>query len=273
MARPPLLHQVAIYYDDKGTRQTIRAEDLGDPITFEHAKNLELYDRSGQVRVYPRDIEDKILHFAVGPSRDAIQIDCEESNPAHDNRVCSLLNVLKKRAQWKVVMQAYVGGGQVSHDLFDLRPQYNWGKEVHRIVGSESIVRHDLFGQAYELDMSIRYPWIAIEVINTHYPEEATFAALIDLSRKLPLVVAFDHVGRPDHFLRIDPLTGIINTRLYMYRGAIWYLDEPVVITSSAGLEMFVKAEIRKLEEKDEWKARKSAEAQAKRQQDHQQRS
>lgn len=68
---------------------------------------------------------------------------------------------------------------------------YLWDSEVHRITSSKSIVRHDIFGQNRNIAMSIFKPWVAIEIINTHYPSEDTFVEMINLSKNFPFVVFF----------------------------------------------------------------------------------
>lgn len=200
------------------------------------------------------------LHFrAPGESVDRA-IDRGENNPDHDNRIDNLLKELNSRQTWKVETSGYVARKLVQRILFDLAATYQWGEEVFRIVSSEAAVRHDLFGQARELlDMSQQLPWIAIEVINTHYPEEKTFTGLRDLSRSLPLLVAFDFTKRPDHFLKVDSQSGTITTKLYMLRGEIFHLADKLDIQSSNALATFVTSELRRLEKTDEWKAKQSA--------------
>lgn len=54
--------------------------------------------------------------------------------------------------------------------------------------------------------MSIHHPWVAIEVINKHFPEEKAFTAMIELSKQIPFLVMFDLLTEKtkNYFLKID---------------------------------------------------------------------
>jgi hypothetical protein len=257
------VHKVAIYRDDAGVRHEIRVEDLSDPKIFEKAKGLKLFDESEQVRLSPRQIEDNRPHFVAPATEVNRSVFKFEKNPVHDERVDFLLDALKAGVQWKILESHYENSQSVTTDLFQIS-DYSWGKEKHRIVSADAIVRHDLFGQAVQIEMSIFRPWIAIEVINTHYPEEGAFKAFIELSRMFPLIVMFDCTDRQNDFLKIDKQAGTVNTRLHIRDGAVWFNGQTKDIQSSIAFELFIKKEIKNLNEKDDWKRKKAAEARAK---------
>lgn len=251
------VHPVAIYFDDDGNKHEIKAEELDDPITLELAKNVSLFDSSGQVSVSPRHVPGKRLHF-VAPSNSKMRRVCSfEQDPIHNKRVKFLLDLLEPPKDWKIVESYYVDRELVVRELFKTN-RYSWGKEIHRIVSADTVVRHDLFGQAKQLEMSVFRPWIAIEVINTHFPDEETFQALVRLSCMVPLIVLFDCTDRKNYFLKVDEETGTITTRLYLRDGQVWFKGEPTTAQSSAGLEICAKNEIDRLKKIDAWKTKQT---------------
>lgn len=246
-----LEHPVAIYFDDFGEKCTIRAEDLSNPVTLELAKRVDLVDPSGQFSLSPRQVPDKRPHFVAPPDSVARRVLGFEKDPTHDNRIAFLLNELEAPEQnWKLTESHYADGALVTTELFKITG-YSWGKEIHRFVSADAVARHDLFGQAQQLEMSIFRPWVAIEVINTHYPDEETFLALSALSLAFPFIVLFDCTDRKNYFLKVDRETGTITTRLYLREGRIWSNGKPTAAQSSAGLEICAKNEIEKLKKND----------------------
>lgn len=260
---PELEHPTAIYWDDNGNKHEIRAEELDDPITLELAKNVLLRDPSGQVSLSPRQVSEKRSHF-VAPSNSSMRPVCSfEQDPTHKKRVDFLLDELEAtEGNWTIVESYYAGRELVITELFEIN-QYSWGKEVHRIVSATAVVRHDLFGQAKQIEMSVFRPWIAIEVINTHFPDEDTFQALVALSCSFPFIVLFDCTDRKNYFLKIDKETRTITTRLYLRDGKVWFNGRPTTAQSSAGLEICAKNEIDRLKKIDAWKKKQAAGAKA----------
>lgn len=249
-----LEHPIAVYWDDDGNKYEIRAEELDDPTTLEVAKNVALSDPSGQVSLSPRQVSGKRSHF-LAPSNSSIRsVFSFENNPIHDNRIDFLLGQLKiRKTDWTIVESYYAGGELIVTELFKIN-RYSWGKEIHRIVSADAVVRHDLFGQAQQIEMSVFRPWIAIEVINTHFPDEGTFQALMALSSTFPFVVLFDCTDRKNYFLKVDNETGTITTRLCLRDGRVWLNGKPTTAQSSAGLEICAKNEIDRLKKIDLWK-------------------
>ncbi|CAG0995650.1 hypothetical protein RHDC4_02801 [Rhodocyclaceae bacterium] len=257
----PLEHEVAYYFKD-GKRCPIYARELNNSATWATAKSEALVDAMGNTLV---PVNADTLHFRAPAESAARTTDRGENNPAHDDRVGALLKDLISRQTWKVETSGYIGRNQIQAELYDLAAPYQWDDEVIRIISSEAAVRHDLFGQVRELlDMSQRLPWVAIEVINTHYPEEKTFAGLRDLSKNMPLIVMFDFTQRPDHFLKINSQSGIITTKLYMRDGDVFNLTERLDIQNSGALATYVTNALRDLERIDKWKAEQSAKARKK---------
>jgi hypothetical protein len=242
---PDVEHRIAVYWDALGKRLIIHFEDLADDATFANAKLLELYDESEQVRVFPRDRtrRDGRRHF-YSESSGRRALDRGENNPEHDERVFELAQALHTFGDgWRLAYQALAGAEPET--IFGPLPAYTWGAEVTRILTADNSLRHDIYGD-WGIRMSVRRPSIAIEVVNTHYPEEATFSALLAKSAEVPLVVLFDFTrfvrGR---VLVVDEASQSIVFRSYafsIFEGCVWLGKTPRKdITTSQHLEVAVK--------------------------------
>ena len=265
-------HEIAIYHDASGKEHTIKAKDLVKDDVFETAKVNELWDRDEQIRLEARegvygDDDDVVRerHFYASPTGGLRNVyDTVEDNPVHNARVGEIERILDEGKIQKVITGSYVNKVFEPVELFEVM-DYQWESEVTRIIDEHAIVRHDIFGQSNNIRMSILRPWVAIEVINEHYPEERAFEAFILWSRMIPFLVAFDFTDRPDHFLKIDTFLGMMAVKLYIYGGIVWYEGkEESQITTSAALKIFAENELRRLEKKDAWKEKMIQEKNAK---------
>ncbi|CAB3755453.1 hypothetical protein LMG29542_02598 [Paraburkholderia humisilvae] len=217
------------------------ASSLRDTEQLALAKGRELYDASEQVRVAPRVSKNGVPHFYEMTSR-ARSVFSGEDDPTHNNRVKDLHDKLQALDSWALVLTTKdKATGNVDHDEILKFPQYSWGTETHRILDEKAIVRHDIFGQSPDLAMSIRRPWIAIEVVHTHFPEEEAFAAFLDISKRLPLIVLFEHTARRNVFVKIDDKNGLLQISRWTYYikdGYVWQGHEKTNVSTSARLQI-----------------------------------
>jgi len=250
-------HSVA-YYFKNGKRHEIRARDLNNADVWRIAKSEQLFDGSGTPLFA---IQADTLHFRGEPQASDRSTDRGETNPIHDARVQHILDVLNSRSAWSIEASTYAHGNRFCNPICNLMTAYQWGSEVYRIISSEATVRHDVFGQAKDIiDMSKSMPWIAVEVINSHYPEDKTFDGIQSTSKNMPLLVLFDLTERPDHFLKIDGGSGVISTKLYMYNGNVYDgTSTDQKIKSSAELKTYVTSVLNDLDKKDQWKKKQIA--------------
>jgi hypothetical protein len=220
-------HPIAVHWDAAGARQMIRAEDLYDDTTFANAKNLELYDDSEQVRVYAREGTDTRRRHFRSETTGSRGFDRGESNPEHDARVDKILVALQGLNDgWKLAYQSYAN--TPLQTIFGPLPAYHWGAEVTRILSCTASVRQDIYGER-GIRMSTRSPSIAVEVIHSHYPEEATFAALLAHSAEVPFIVFFEFTRLSGNTLvKVDQEAQTLFFRSYTYAvtdGALWRGD------------------------------------------------
>lgn len=217
----------AAYRDETGKLFIIRAEELAKINILElarlKAKLSELFDETEQVRLTPHFGDVKVPHFVSKHSltRRLLQGKSDES---HDARVNHLVGTLNGRDYWDLGM---LGPKKANNEPRDFSrdfvlSEYEWDDEVQRIMDENTIVQHDVFGGTTKLSMSIRQPAIAIEVINTHYPEEEAFNAFLEKSKREPFIVFFDVIrykgeSYNNTFLKVDPKLGRISYERYTF--------------------------------------------------------
>lgn len=241
-------HPIAVYFNEKDERRTIRADELKEPAALARARLLELYDASEQVRVAPRISKHGTPHFYATTRGGRKVFSAEATDPRHNDRIKELMQGLKLFDVWSLTLvekrKAEGKANEISHENVLKLPKYRWQAEVHRILAEDTVVRHDIFGQSDELGMSVRRPWIAIEVIRTHFPEEAAFSAMLQTSKRMPLIVLFDFVDFKNSFVKVDNRQRMIAYRpwtFFIWDGRVWKGRKPTAITTSAGFEIEVK--------------------------------
>jgi hypothetical protein len=160
----------------------------------------------------------------------------------HNDRVDKTFRELRRLGRWDLQLKKKVKG-EIVFSVIETLPPYIWDKEVHRICAPKTIVRHDLFGQSPAVAMSIRRPWIAVETIHTHFPEEPAFAAMLELSSRTPARFFFDLVSHPTH-LWVDAKKGVFvfsNWVFHIFDGKVWQGDIARNILTSLDLKAAVK--------------------------------
>ncbi|HEX8290557.1 MAG TPA: hypothetical protein VF570_02300, partial [Pyrinomonadaceae bacterium] len=154
-----------------------------------------------------------------GNARSIVRI--KESDPAHDRRVADLLRVLSSGANFRIGFYDW-DGEETQFVSFTQTRNYSWGKEVTRALTAGVRCRHDLFGAPNDLTLTARFPWVAVEVVKHHYPDNKTFSAFLSLTKELPCVILFDFIDVPNYFLKVNETSGEIRVIYYIYDGAVW---------------------------------------------------
>lgn len=239
-------YERACYRDNNGALHWIEPNELNDPITLATARSVRLYDEDEEYRLFPRNREGG-PHFFCRSANPRRLISSKEKDGRHDRRRDILKERLENITGLKVGYRHYYGSGKDDFDFVEVAEieDYKWGTEVTRIVPFNLRIRHDIFGASPVLGMSERRPWIAIEVISTHYMDEETFEAVLDLSKHLPMLVGFDLVDIPNYFTSLDEKTGTLRFIYYMYDGAVWRNDMRTELDTAGKLKAVLQQELR----------------------------
>jgi hypothetical protein len=213
----------AIYYDAKGEQQKLFPDELHDTERRAFARSSELWDPDEEYRLFPRYREDSPHFYSLSNSARAFSR-VLENDPAHDARVLDLLKELSSDTNFRVGFYEW-DGTEKQFISFTQTRNYSWGKEVTRALTANLRCRHDLFGASKDLKLTARFPWVAIEVVKHHYPDDQTFSALLSLTKELPCVILFDFIDVPNYFLHVDRSAGDIRVIYYIYDGSVWKND------------------------------------------------
>jgi hypothetical protein len=235
-----LLYQQACYWTKEGVRVEIDVRELATADGRERAAKHELFDLDGINRLsFKPGTGAKQPHFALRiGERQAFIYDRPRSD-IHDKRVQELSDTLRAFRQSNWFLQTWSNDTDNATTSLEC-PAYVWEKEVTRGVGSKSYLRHDIFGCHLDFRTSYLRPSIAIEVIDTHYPEELVFAAMLAQSKHSPLLVLFDHVKVPGRFVR-----AYSRTRRLMYSSDAFLIQDGAVWRDGKALKINNVTELR----------------------------
>lgn len=242
----------AVYRDQNDDLKEIKREDLVDPFKLAFARSVRLYDEDEEYRLYPR-ARSGAPHFYCRTQNRRRVVSGAESDPRHNARRDALLDALVTKRELRIGYREYFGAGKDDFEFVEIAEieGYGWGKEVTRIAPRGLRVRHDIFGASPMLAMSERRPWIAVEVIATHYLDDETFSSLIDVSCEMPMVVGFDLVDAPNYFLKLDDTDGTLRLIYYIYDGSVWKNEVRTQIQSGAALRAVLEKELREKRARD----------------------
>jgi hypothetical protein len=217
-------HPVAIYYDSNGVRSQLLPYELHDVGKRAFARATELWDEDEEYRLYPRYRADSPHFYSLSNKLRRLHVSAE-TDPAHNRRVDELFEILDSGANYKIGFNTWDSDGEKKEEQFVVFTEtrgYTWGKEVTRALSEDTSCRHDLFGAPKALQLTSRCPWVAIEVVKHHYPDDSTFEAFLSLSKSLPLVVLFDFVDVKNYFFYVKNDERAIRVVYYIYDGSVW---------------------------------------------------
>lgn len=247
-------HPVAIYYDQQGGKHKLFPNNLHDVGKRAFARSNELWDEDEEYRLYPRYRADSPHFFSLASSLRKLHV-ATETDPAHNLRVDELMNILKLGTSYRIGFNTWDEIEQKKEEqfvAFTETQNYCWGKEITRSLSEEVRCRHDIFGAPNALNLTAKYPWVAIEVVKHHYPDEDTFNAFLSLSKILPLVVLFDFVDVRNYFFQVKENEKMIRVVYYIFDGSVWKGEERWKKCSSAFFKEKVAQHIKSIQARNE---------------------
>lgn len=255
MSDQELKWPAAIYYDTHGIRRNINSAELYDSEALAKSRALatekKLYDKSGLIHLTPVTPKNDAYHFRqIGEERYAVLN--MDGGTLHDKRVDELETILNSYDHWRFgtsIWDTKYSQPEFS-PIIDL-DCYRWQSETVRSFKRDSYVRHDVFGQSNRLSTSKFHPWIAIEVIDTHFPTEETYQVFLAATTNTPFIICFDFIGYGDYFFRTGheylgrylPITSL----MYMKDGVLWYGGKTNVLKTARDFFDFSKFKLDKL--------------------------
>ncbi|MBV6811964.1 hypothetical protein KWH19_19870 [Xanthomonas campestris pv. pennamericanum] len=123
--------------------------------------------------------------------------------------------------------------------LLRLKEKYQWGTEIQFGLVYGKFVRFDIFGRLKEeILLTDKYPFIAIEVVDTHFHSQEAFKVLLETSKSIPLVIAYYFIPVAPRYNCVhkpERSNGYSRIRLqcYIADGSLWFRNERVEENSS----------------------------------------
>jgi len=226
------LHEQAVYQNEDQEWVTISYNQLAlsDAQFRAYLRNKTLYDSPLRRRELGiRDRKGNLHYYQKRNIRGSLDSKSKDSS-AHDQEVQALTSFLNNNEKVAIGTYVFDKGTKLFQPLLRLK-DFSWQKEVHFSVSENGYVRCDVLGRSNNLSWSEKTPYVAIEVVDTHFPSKESFIALVELSKKLPVVIGFYFLnggGRFNHKKNPERSNGFATLRLscYISDGGFWILDD-----------------------------------------------
>lgn len=209
----------ATYQGANETWVTVHVDELQDLGYRSLLQDQELWDIDREYRLLIRSGPGR-PHFYSLTKRLRFPRSRGETSKRHADRVKKLLEQLQSQ-HYLFGYRTFENGTPIFNPLFNSK-NYAWAKEVTRTLSGEIQWRHDLFGAEATHRHTERYPWIAIEVIDSHFPDEAVLETWLELSSRFPYFVVFDFVERRNYYLEVDQTKQQVRVVYFIYDGSMW---------------------------------------------------
>lgn len=232
------LHEQASYQQDNNWI-TITPNDLRNPETLAFARTKQLYDSEEcRYELFIRNREDIPHFYRKGVIRH--NLDRQKDSTEHDSVIKKLLSYLNKNPSIKLKSYFFHSFSDKTLHTIKTMKDYSWQDEVSFAISENGYVRFDILGRPISLNCTNQNPFIAIEVVDTHFSSKASFNALLELSKKLPFVIGYYFVKNTPLYNCPNNAKGKVNPFLrvscYIHDGDFWIRDERISDTVSIQL-------------------------------------
>lgn len=232
----------AIYTDADGLVRSVQPEELHDAKFRAFLKTQELWDTQGEYRLHIRHRANS-FHFYSLAKRVRTFVKREETSKRHSERIDELLSAF----QANPFLFGHLRFDDEERQFVSLfqSKDYQWEQEVTRSAG-EIRWRHDLFAGHSAHRLSDRAPWVAIEVIDSHFPADLAFDAWLKQSEEIPSFVLFDFVQIRNYFFQVDKADRWVRVIYYIFDGKVWCSGEPIADCTATLFKEKVSEHIRR---------------------------
>lgn len=111
---------------------------------------------------------------------------------------------------------------------------YQWNTEVSFGLLYGKYVRFDILGRSKgEIQLTDQYPYIAIEIVDTHFHSQEAFKILLETSKNIPIVIAYYFVSVAPRYNCVNKPKrtnsyAIVRLQCYIADGSFWFRNERV---------------------------------------------
>ncbi len=230
------LHEQAVFQNDEKEWEIITPNDLLDAEKLALFRTKSLYDSSNRnYELFIRNREDAPHFYRKGVIRH--NLDKHTESEAHDKQVSNLISFLNNNKKVKLKTYFFKNFGDKELHTITTMSNFEWDKEVTFAVSEKGYVRFDILGRPISLNCTNQNPFVAIEVVDTHFSSKASFNALLELSKKLPFIIGYFFVKNTPRCNCPNNSKGnsmaSMRVSCYIHDGDFWIRDDRISDTVS----------------------------------------
>ena len=207
-------------------------------------KGKTIIDETKSFRLYIRSRGKSSHFYSRGKSRKNISSK-KYRNEKHLEKINILFNFLNARDRVRICTYYWEYGKPKPEleTIFSFK-NYYFAKEVKQSLSSQHYFIADIFGVSKSLNKTEKEPLLAIEVIDTHFPDIKTFNYYRQITKQQPLIVVFYYLEYElilNHMFKNsgDNNNGKLRISHYIQDGSFWVGDERIEDKSYSNIKTY----------------------------------
>ena len=224
-------YDIGIVHLENNEYVTITQNQLEDEGIRTKYKGKKILDRKKENLLHIRSRGKSSHFFSRGKSRKNIR-EKKEYSENHKNKIEILYNFLNNRDRVRICNYVFYQNEKYLDTIFSFN-DYIFSKEVKQSLSKTDYFISDIFGINKKLHNTNTKPNIAIEVIDSHFPDIKTFNFFRKISEETPLIILF-------YYLEFEPIinsmfnntgntnNGKLRISHYIQDGSFWIGDERI---------------------------------------------
>lgn len=224
-------HDIGVVHLKDNTTITISRKDLEDEGIRTKYKGEKIVDKTGEILLFIRSREKSSHFFSRGTSRKNIR-ERKYFTEEHKGKIQILLNFLNARDRVRICCYYFENKKPVLDTIFSFKDYY-FVNEVKQSISKSNYFISDIYGVSKNLNNSNREPNVAIEVIDSHFPDKKTFNYFRKITNETPLIVLFYYLEYEPKINCMHNNNGVSNNGKlrvshYIQDGSFWIGDERI---------------------------------------------
>jgi len=226
-------YPVAQYLNEDKEVEKVHFSALTDLNKRAYLRGKDLVDEKGSVRLGIRYPQKKTPHFyRLSQRRDELDGGLNEGkdHESHKNNICTFLSGYNKyrfgfyERPWAEDKSKFG-----FEDVIKLNKKYEWTTEVAFGLISGKFIRFDILGKSLDsVELIDSYPYVAIEVVDSHFHSKEAFKILLSATKNIPLIVIYYFVSKSPYLNQTkcpDRKNGYPKVRLqyHIADGSLWF--------------------------------------------------
>ena len=235
----------AFYKDENNNWETISYQELTNPNNRATYREKQLVNEIKGNKILGIRNHPQTPHFYQKLSlRSNIEGGIHETKEHTDiqNMITNFLNKYEKNSfgfyesPWEEEKQ------DKGFDYIIKIKEYKWEKEIRFGLIHGKYIIFDILGRSNTFNLLDTTPFIAIEIVDTHFHSRETFKILLELSRNIPIIIFYYFVSQAPYLNQVSkPLrsNSFTKNRIYHYisDGSFWITNDRIEDTDECDIE------------------------------------